>query len=487
MAFWALDHAPGATRGVTSLADSGPGTLRQAIFDASPGDDIVVVVPGTIMIFGSFGQDAAELMISKDLAISGLGPDRLVLSQTAAVRPLFLSASNATVRLSGLCLSNAAAVTTDGGATLTLSNCTVCADTAFMNHVGCGLVLVNSRVAGNLFPLRNNGGFLSLSGCAVADNRCGVAARPLPGTNLFVNCTFSRNEVAISGPNSVFFLTNCTIAGNFAKAGVSGLYTGSGSAVHLFNTIIAGNRNADGSAPDCAGSFDSLDYNLIGNTNGCTITNLTSHNIYGVDPRLGALGDCGGPTPTMPPLSGSPAIDAGAPTGAPPIDQRGRARPFGESSDIGALESCPPYVLAGRVSGFTLRDEIQLQINLTNILVTRAGNFRLFGVLPGNYNIVPSDPNYLFAPTNRLITIGPDCTDADIKAYHWNCVSFEGLSSNAMNLAFPGTNGQTFQLLGSTDLAGWAPLSTNTVPASNLLEFTTPLTNSINFYRTANQ
>ena len=31
---------------------------------------------------------------------------------------------------------------------------------------------------------------------------------------------------------------------------------------------------------------------------GCTITNLTTHNIYNQDPKLGPLADLGGPTPT---------------------------------------------------------------------------------------------------------------------------------------------------------------------------------------------
>ena len=67
------------------------------------------------------------------------------------------------------------------------------------------------------------------------------------------------------------------------------------------------------------------------------------------DPRLGALGNNGGPTPTMAPAQNSPAIDAGAAFGLT-RDQRGLARPSNfldlpnaaDGSDIGAVERQAP-------------------------------------------------------------------------------------------------------------------------------------------------
>ena len=66
------------------------------------------------------------------------------------------------------------------------------------------------------------------------------------------------------------------------------------------------------------------------------------------DPLLGALADNGGPTHTMQPGAGSPAINAIACAGAPPVDQRGMIRPDPASAnatptptpcDIGAVEA----------------------------------------------------------------------------------------------------------------------------------------------------
>jgi hypothetical protein len=56
-----------------------------------------------------------------------------------------------------------------------------------------------------------------------------------------------------------------------------------------------------------------------------------------VDPQLGALGNNGGPTRTLLPLPGSPAIDAGGAT-ALLTDQRGLARVGGGATDLGAVE-----------------------------------------------------------------------------------------------------------------------------------------------------
>lgn len=62
---------------------------------------------------------------------------------------------------------------------------------------------------------------------------------------------------------------------------------------------------------DCVGTLISGGYNLIQNTNGCTITGDTAHNIYNQDPKLGPLADLGGPTPSHALRFDSPAPDAG--------------------------------------------------------------------------------------------------------------------------------------------------------------------------------
>ena len=117
----------------------------------------------------------------------------------------------------------------------------------------------------------------------------------------------------------------------------------------LDDSIVAGNRLADGAADDVAGQFDSAGaYNLIGAIDGSAGLEAFG-TIYGtaavpMDPVLGPLRDNGGPTWTHALLPGSPAIDAGNAAGVVSTDQRGWARPadgLGDGfvvPDIGAFE-----------------------------------------------------------------------------------------------------------------------------------------------------
>ena len=78
------------------------------------------------------------------------------------------------------------------------------------------------------------------------------------------------------------------------------------------STIIAGNVDtAGGETPDCAGTIQSGDYNLIGNDSGCAFIGPTAHTLRNVPAMLGPLQNNGGPTWTIALGLGSAAIDAG--------------------------------------------------------------------------------------------------------------------------------------------------------------------------------
>lgn len=184
-----------------------------------------------------------------------------------------------------------------------------------------------------------------------------------------INSTLSGNAAAaaggglVVGSGSAAFLTNATIYNNTTNADNDSTGDGGGiriayGTVQLQNTLIAGNHDLSNPGPvhpDCSGVFDSLDYNLIGNTTGCTLNGQTAHNLTGLKPLLDGLRDNGGPTATFALLPNSPAIDAGNPAGcADPkggkltVDQRGYVRPVdgdgssGAQCDIGAYEALSP-------------------------------------------------------------------------------------------------------------------------------------------------
>src|SRR5262249_39440941 len=121
-----------------------------------------------------------------------------------------------------------------------------------------------------------------------------------------------------------------------------GIFNFSPGTITLLNTIVAGNTDQGGQAPDCSGTITSQGHNLIQSTLGCTITGDTTGNITGQNPLLGPLTKNGGLTQTQLPLAGSPVIDAGTSAGAPATDQRGISRPQEAGVDIGAVEFFVP-------------------------------------------------------------------------------------------------------------------------------------------------
>ena len=96
--------APAATITVTNGNDSGPGSLRQAIVYASPGDTINFAPSVTAVNLTS-----DELVIDKNLTITGPGADRLTVQRSTnapAFRIFHITSSTVTVSISGLTISN---------------------------------------------------------------------------------------------------------------------------------------------------------------------------------------------------------------------------------------------------------------------------------------------------------------------------------------------------------------------------------------------
>jgi hypothetical protein len=129
-------------------------------------------------------------------------------------------------------------------------------------------------------------------------------------------------------------MNNSTVSRNSA----GGIFNG-GTAT-LQNSIVANN-----SGSNCRGTIISHGYNLSSD-GSCAFSNSGDRD--NTNPVLGTLGYYGGPTPTIPLLTGSPAIDAGNPSGYTDglghllkTDQRGFPRPDTEDSggcDMGAYE-----------------------------------------------------------------------------------------------------------------------------------------------------
>ncbi len=243
------------------------------------------------------------------------------------------------------------------------------------------------------------------------------AALMLAGTNVLVGCTISGNingvrdaairasvitmsNCTVSGNNSAgiigtAYLDHCTIASNGATIGSPSQFgPGVSGTAYAQNTIFSGNL-----ANDIVGTLNSQGYNLLNNTNGCTIAGDTTGNIYGVDPLLGPLQDNGGPTLTMALASNSPALDQGS-AGGLSIDQRGVHRPYdvpgisnaNDGSDIGAFEWTP-----------------DLTPSLLTLVPTLNGlAIKFAGVAGCSYSIQRAP-----TPSGPWVTIGTICAGSD--------------------------------------------------------------------------
>jgi CSLREA domain-containing protein len=177
-----------------------------------------------------------------------------------------------------------------------------------LNYSGATLTVINSTVSNNSSDL-NGGGFEN------------------DATLILLNSTVSGNRAKAFGGGIANFgtadLNSVTLAYNEADSNADAAGTGggisnnSGSTVNFENTIIANNffGTQFGTSPDCNGTLNSEDYNLIRSLTGCTIAGTTTHNHTGIDPQLASLANNGGFTQTHALLVTSPAIDAGNPAG----------------------------------------------------------------------------------------------------------------------------------------------------------------------------
>lgn len=178
---------------------------------------------------------------------------------------------------------------------------------------------------------------------------------------------------AMYDANGGCYVTNCTVALNRATPGTGGFGGGQNGVngvngvaggfktggASLLNTLLSGNTPTN-----CIGVITDAGHNLSSDSS-CAFNAEGSRT--NTDPKLGPLADNGGPTMTMALLPGSPAVDAGAATGAPSTDERGVVRPQGPGVDIGAFE----YQYIPVFTGATIQNATNCQVQIAGLLPTK--------------------------------------------------------------------------------------------------------------------
>lgn len=326
---------------VTTPADLGPGSLRQAIADVSAGGSIsfaaglagaTITLGSELLVNQAMTIDASSLAVG--ITLSGGGVTRLIRVSAAGdltLRGLRLTAGNGT----GTANSGFGGALFNAGIA-TVERCTLSGNTAgnyggsIFNALSATLTLTDSTFSGNSVSLYggaiSNSSLLNVSRCTFNDNASGFQGGGIYSDsfgNLSVtNSTFTGNSANFYG-GAVFnggplTVASATLADNQATRVGGGIYSDYFGTIFLNSSIVSGNTS-----PESA--------QIFGNWAG-------SHNLTSGDSKLAPLGQWGGPTQTMPPLPGSPAIDAGGATSLT-TDQRGLARVLGGGPDIGAFES----------------------------------------------------------------------------------------------------------------------------------------------------
>ncbi|MDF7805927.1 choice-of-anchor Q domain-containing protein [Pontiellaceae bacterium B12219] len=363
---------------VTTLTDEddSPGagsetSLREAV-KYSAGGSIITFDPAlsgqTILLTNG------QIQINKSLSIDASAIGGISIDGNANGR-IFEIASGATSALSGLTITNGLAsgsVPGDKGGGIYIRS-------------GAYLALDNAIITGNDGRSYGGGifndGTTTVSNCTLTGNSAQLGAAIYNyGSGIITanNSTLANNVAGNEGGGIQNFgnatFNNSTIAGNSAPNNGGGIYSvSSASSVTLNNSIVAGNTalagadiydNADNGPTHTVGE------NIVGNASGYTINSGTAPII--ANPLLAPLGDYGGFTPTMPPMAGSPAIDAGG-TADFFTDQRGLTRIVNGTVDIGAVERQLPIVLNLADSGYgSLRDVINFSDSGTTVIFTNA-------------------------------------------------------------------------------------------------------------------
>jgi hypothetical protein len=291
--------APAATFTVSNTDDSGAGSLRQAILDASGafGDDIIVfdsffATPRTIAL------TTTELLIDSNIDIQGPGANLLTVRAPAIanVRTFAVSGANTVATLAGMTISgdndatpisggiysfgfniqlnianstirNNSNTTGGGGVdnahTVTITNCTISNNSGI---IGGGvfssnlLRITGSTISNNLSSFQgggvcsaSTGSRAEITNSMISNNSRGGVCSSL-GTLIITNSTINNNSTSSHGGGVLLeaafetTITNSTINGN--SAGISGNVGGGGGVfgdsitLTITNSTISGNSSS---------------------------------------------------------------------------------------------------------------------------------------------------------------------------------------------------------------------------------------------------
>ena len=214
------DRTVPSTFTVLNLADSGLGSLREAILDANanPGANLIRFAPsardGTVVL------TSGELNITDNLEIDGPGADRLAVSGNDSSR-VFRINSGVAVSIDGLTVTHGRAVGQGGGilnaGTLTVSHA-ILSDNLVGGVPGATLGTVVDAFGGGIF----NTGTLTVSHTRFVHNQ----AIGADGTSSTIGSSATGGAISSVGTATApatATVSHCTFLGNQAVGGAAGI------------------------------------------------------------------------------------------------------------------------------------------------------------------------------------------------------------------------------------------------------------------------
>jgi hypothetical protein len=263
-----------ATITVTSLADNGPGSLRQAIGTSASGDTIVF---DPILSTKTITLNGGELTITNNLTITGLGAANLSLSGNTTNRIINITGS-ATVTITGLTLTGGNAGVDSGGALMVESGST-------LNLTDCVLTANFATYGGAI----SSEGTVTVSGCTLTANTANTGGA-IANTSTFTvtNSTLTGNVAELGGAiatsNGTFTVTGSTLTGNIATNGGAVANVGT---INIISSTLSSNT-----ASENGGALYNTNGTLVVNK-GSVIAGNTANTGAGIN-NLGTLNITGG-------------------------------------------------------------------------------------------------------------------------------------------------------------------------------------------------
>lgn len=354
-----------ATFVVSTISDSGAGSLRQALVDANAaaGADTITFA---LSVRGAISVSTALPPITEALTLTGPGASELAVERASSAPDFRVFDNNSdgvALSISGLTIRNGRALGSPGGGIrsrgpLTLDGVHLTGNSADrgggVDHVFHDAVIRNCTFSNNTaingggYFVQGNGGRLTrISNSTFSGNR----SRGFGGAAIFNGTSFGNSRLEIESSTIVDHSDSGEV-GTAVGGAVATLSDGGSSAdtatTVIRNSIIADNHpfNFELTRRVNAGpaTLESSGFNLSTNYNGA-VTALQATDLLQAHIGLAPLMLAGGQLPTHALLGDSPALDRGNSTG---VDQRGLPRAFdipslpgasgGNQSDIGAVE-----------------------------------------------------------------------------------------------------------------------------------------------------